>query len=231
MEKRCLIIDNVDQSSVIEKLRRDARAQGIDIECEQFNVGSTFDDALLTDGKIDIPKVVEEFRKRYGGRVFHLAAFDWDFSDSEIDGLELIRQFKHENLLKNTPKLLYTGLLEYKLGEKLDAFKNGLLTRPALLAQIRLLVNADIVDFIRRENYEDRIIIHFKTADESIDLILEDELSKFPDLTFKMGFGKAYLKNRRFGEVAQILSSNDLVKRQIKKEIIQEIISYLTEDL
>ena len=91
MNKKCIIIDNDDQTEEIKKLVRDAKAKGVYIECEQFNVGSTFDNKLLTNGAIDIDKVVAEFNKRFKRQTFHLAAFDWDLSDPNIDGVELMR--------------------------------------------------------------------------------------------------------------------------------------------
>src|SRR5258708_25687405 len=112
MEKKCLIIDNEDQSAVLEKLKRDGEKKGFIIECDQFNVGSTFADELLTNGKIDIPKVIDCYKRRFKGQIFHLAAIDWDLNDDGVDGIELLRQFRSKKILKTTPILLYTGLLE-----------------------------------------------------------------------------------------------------------------------
>lgn len=231
MEKRCLIIDNDDQTAEIEKLKRDGKAKGVYIECEQFNVGSTFNDELLTGGKIDIVKVVEAYKKRFKHQTFHLAAFDWDLSDDAINGVDLMRQLAHHKILRNTPKLLYTGLLEDKLGSMLDDFKNGNLTRNKLLAHIRTILRADIRDFVGRESYEEDILRILQQTDETIDLIIEEELNKFPDLKFANSFSSKNFNGKTFIEISKILESEDGLRNDFKKEIIQQVISYLTEKI
>lgn len=231
MNKRCIIIDNDDQSEVIEKLVRDAQSKGIQIECVQFNVGSTSENDLLTNGEIDIEKVVAEYRKRFKGQTFHLAAFDWDLSDDSIDGVELMRLLVHHKIFKNTPKLLYSGLLEEKLSAKLDDFKNDSLTKTELLNRIKILIKADIKDFVARENYEDDIIRILGGTDETLDLIIEEELNKFPELTFSNKFVSDNFKGKTFAEIASVLDEQDNLRNDFKKEIVQQVIAYLTEKI
>ena len=231
MVKKCIIIDNEDQSEEIEKLVRDAQKKGIAIECEQFNVGSTFDTDLLTDGKIDVNKVIVEYKKRYNGQTFHLAAFDWDLSDDDIDGVELMRQLTHNKIFRNTPKLLYSGLLEEKLSSKIDDFKNNNLSKKELLDRIKTLINADIKGFVARENYDSDIIRILERTDETLDLIIEEELNKFPDLIFANKFVSQNFRGKTFQEIAGILEEHDHLRNEFKKEIIQQVISHLTESI
>lgn len=231
MEKRCLIIDNDDQSAEIEKMKRDGKAKGIYIDCQQFNVGSTFEDDLLTEGRIDIEKVVTAYKIRFKHQTFHLAAFDWDLSDDAINGVELMRQLEHNRILRNTPKLLYTGLLEDKLGTMLDEFKNGTLPKGKLLVHIKTIIKANIRDFVARERYEEDIIRLLQNTDETIDLIIEEELTRFPDLKFSNSFTSRSFNGKTFIEIAKILESEDLLRNDFKKEIIQQVIAYLTEKI
>lgn len=231
MVKKCIIIDNEDQSDEIEKMIRDARKKGITIECEQFNVGSTFEDSLLTDGKIDIEKVVAEYRNRFRGQTFHLAAFDWDLSDETIDGIELMRQLNHYKIFKNTPKLLYSGLLEEKLSGKIDDYQEGRITKQVLLARIKMLISADIKDFVAREKYDSDIIRILEGTDETLDLIIEEELSKLPDLVFSSKFTHEKFKGKTYGEISIILIEHDHLRNEFKKEIIQQVIAHLTESI
>ena len=112
MIKRCVIFDDNDQNEEIIKLIRVGKTHGIDIECEQFNVGSTKFTEFLTDGEINMTKVISEYRKKYSGTTFHLAVFDWDLDDDNIDGIELIRQFSHNKILRNTPKIVISAKLK-----------------------------------------------------------------------------------------------------------------------
>lgn len=231
MNKRCIIIDNDDQTEEIKKLIRDAKAKGISIECEQFNVGSTFDNDLLSEGAIDIDKVVAEYKRRFKGVTFHLAAFDWDLSDAKIDGVELMRLLIHHKIFRNTPKLLYSGLLEDKLASKIDEFKNGSVTKKELLDRIKTLINADIKGFVARENYDGDIIRVLEGTDETLDLIIEEELSKFPELIFSNKFVNKNFNGISFAEISMILQEQDAHRNDFKREIIQQVISYLTEKI
>jgi len=231
MNKNCIIIDNEDQSEIIEKLVRDGKAKGITIDCEQFNVGSTFENELLTDGVIDINKVVNEYKKRFKNQTFQLAAFDWDLSDPKTDGIELMRQFTHHKIFKNTPKLLYSGLLEDKLSSKIEEYKKGDLSKKDLLDRIKTLINADIKGFVGRENYDRDIIGILEGTDETLDLIIEEELNKLPELRFSNKFINEKFKGKTFYEIATILEENDLLRNAFKKEIIQQVVAYLSEKI
>jgi CheY-like chemotaxis protein len=228
MNKRCIIIDNEDQSEIIEKLIRDGKAKGIHIEVEQFNVGSTFENDLLSAGAIDIDKVVAEYKKRYRGQSFHLAAFDWDLSDPKIDGIELMRLLIHNKILRNTPKLLYSGLLEDKLSAKLDDYKNNQITKQDLLKRIKTLINADIKGFVARDNYDRDIISTLEGAEEVIDLIIEEELNKLPDVIFSNSFSNDNFNGKSYKEIAQMLEEHVHLRNDFKKEIVQQVIAYLT---
>jgi len=229
MIKRCLIIDNEDLSADIERIISQGKKKGIEIECEQFNVGSTFEESLLVDGKIVISQVVSEYRKRFKSKVFHLAAFDWDLSDDGVNGVELIRQFAHTKILRNTPKLLYTGLLEERLSSMLNDFRYKRITKEKLLAHVKTLITADIINFVGREKYEETILQHLETGNDQIDLIIEEELLKFPDLKFNNSFPSKSFNGKTFLEIAKILDENDMLRNEFKKELIQLVIADLTE--
>lgn len=227
MKKRCLIIDDQDQGEEIEKMIRDGKTlHGIDLECEQFNVGSTFLDEVLTAGKIDIEKVVLEFKKKYKGQAFQLAAFDRDLNDPDIDGVELIRLLKHHKLLRNTPKVLYSSDLEGLLSDSYDNFN-----KEKLIKRIKTLVNNEIKGYFERDSYDSDILRTLAQDEETLDLIIEEELKKFPELIFKNAFVHAEFKNKSFAEIAEKLEEYTHLRNDFKKEIVQQVIAYLTEKI
>lgn len=71
MKKRILIIDNEPQTEEIEKMIRDAHNVGIELDCDQYNVGSTEETALLDKGILNIEKVIQEYKKRFRGSHIH----------------------------------------------------------------------------------------------------------------------------------------------------------------
>jgi hypothetical protein len=223
VKKCCILFDNEDQSAEIEKMIRNGRTKGIELECEQFNVGSTEFDEVLSEGKIDTQKVVLEYKKRFKNKTFQLAAFDRDLSDPTIDGVDLIRHLTANNILKNTPKVIYSGLLQ-DIFSDLDT-KN----KTDLIKRIKTLVNNDVKGYFERDDYETDILNVLLNNEESIDLIIEDELNKFPDFIFRNKFVNKSFNGKTYAEISNFLDTNTVIRNEFKKEIIQHIIAYLTE--
>ncbi|SDU11869.1 hypothetical protein SAMN04487762_1907 [Polaribacter sp. Hel1_33_78] len=223
MVRKCLIIDNEDQTEEIEKLIRDAKNDGIELICEQFSVGDPEYIEVLTKGAIDIEKVISEYRRRFSGVVFHLVAFDYDFEDVKINGVELIRQLKANRIFRNTPKIVYSGLMDDILKTIIrDESRDNAVTR------IKALVKNGVIDYLERDNRDIEIRNFFKTNIESTDLIIEEELKKFPDLIFEQNFINKNLVGKTFLEIAKHIEANDQIRNEFKKEIIQQTIAYLT---
>lgn len=231
MTKRILIIDNEPQSEEIEKMIRDAHNSGIELECDQYNVGSTEETDLLDNGLLNIEKVIQEYKKRYTGKSYSLIACDWDLNDDKIDGIELLRQFSANNIWKHTPKMLYSGLLDEKLNEKLESYKSGKLTKDRLRSHIKLLINSDLRGFHKREDYDKHIISFLKDEEETLDLVVEDLLLKFPELKFKGAWEHHSFSGKTFEEVARIISSDEHLHKLFKRELIEECMAYLTETI
>jgi hypothetical protein len=227
IEKTCLLIDNEDISSEIESIERLGRAKGLKIKCEHFPVGSTIRTDLFNDeNHIDIEKVVREYKQKYKHIVFNLIAIDWDLGDI-TDGVELIRKFEYNNIANYTPKILYSGLLKDEISSRLSKFKDGEIAHSNILIWINTLIKIDIVDFVDRDSSDNRIVDILSKIPESFDLILEDNLRKFGDLKFRNGF--PILKDKTFIEIADIISQDVKINNDFKKEIIEQLISYLSD--
>lgn len=229
--KNCLIIDNADQAVSMKSLKRDAKKKGIEIDCFQFNVGSIQDTKLLTNNNIDISKVISEFKIRFKGIQFHVAAFDWDLSDNKIDGIELIRQFNHNKLLKNTPKILYSGLLDQQLAAIINNYDSKSIKKEELINRIKTLIKTDIKGFVDRDDYVTQIIHILEDSDESLDLIIKEELMKFPNFKFSNKFISASFQYKTFAEISKFLEDDNKLRNEFKREIIQQVIAYLTETI
>jgi CheY-like chemotaxis protein len=225
MIRKCLIIDNEDQSSTIEKAERLAKQKGLNIEFKQFNVGNTENTEFLTEGAINIPKVVDEYKKEYENETFHLAIFDWNLDDDAINGIELVRQLEANNILKNTPKIVVSAKLKIILNEIAVAEESKRIER------LSVLVRSGIKDYIDRDNYEVDIIKFFKKNEDSLDLNIEEVLKKFPTLKFEQNFINKKFNGKTFLEIANYLSNNEMIRNDFKKEIIQQVIAYLTEKM
>lgn len=231
MKKRILIIDNEPQTEEIEKMIRDAHNVGIELVCDQYNVGSTEETELLDKGLLNMEKVIQEYKKRFCGKSYSLIACDWDLNDDNIDGIELLRHFKANNIWKNTPKMLYSGLLDEKLSEKLESYNSGRLPKDKLLSHIKLLINSDLRGFHKREDYDKQIITFLKDEEETLDIIVEDILVKFPDFEFKGAWEHRSFSGKTFKEVASIISNDENLHKKFKRELIEECVAYLTKSV
>lgn len=229
MEKKILVIDNEDQSEELEYLTTQAKKDGLILTCYQFNVGSSRESGLLTNGQIDIDKVVTEYRNRFAGKTFHLVACDWDLDDEKIDGVELLRQLNVRKIFSKMPKILYSGLLDAKLGEKIDDFKNDKITRDNLLRHIKFLINSDIRGYYERgEDRDNNIIAILRKDNLSLDDVLDKTLVEYPEFRLKKGWGRPTFNEKTYSEVLTLIDGNDTLREELKKDIIEQVIAYLT---
>lgn len=240
IKRSCLIIDNEDQTEEIEQLVRDARYQGIDLDCKQFEVGNTAYTEVLSLGKIDIDKVQKEVKRRYKNLVFDIIAFDYELDDDEINGVELLRNFNNRRLFKRTPKLVYSGVLDQVLRNiiepnlgilKLKDEADRAIIKQEGLAKIKSLIKYSVHEYLDRDDRDSIIIKFLKDDIQSTELIVTQALRLYPDFIFEQNFVNDKFNGMSYAEVADILDNDDILGVEFKREIIQQVIAYLTEKI
>lgn len=226
IKRSCLIIDNEDQAEEIEKLVRDCQYKGIDLECHQLNIGlSSFTD-VLTNNLIDGDKVASVFKSRFGRRNFNLVAFDYDLEDSNVKGTDLIRIFNHHKLLKKSPKMVYSGLLDDVLK---DIIKD--LSLDKAVTKIKSMVRNKVIDYLDRDHRDAQILKFLNEDPVSSELLVSDILNTHPDLVFENNFVNDKFEGKKYSEIAEMLDDDITLDNEFKKEIIEQVISYLTEKI
>ena len=239
IKRSCLIIDNEDQSEEIEKLVRDAHNIGIELSCQQFNVGNTAYSEFLTDGLIDIDKVIGEFKSKFKSQVFDILAFDWDLEDEHFTGVELIRHFTHNKIARFSPKIVYSGVLDEVLKkivqENLDLVKIEGKTTPVLkqsgITKIKSLVKNRVFEYLDRDSRDVMILKFLKEEIQSTELIVSQVLAKHPEFIFGNNFVNEKFNGKSFQEVSDYLENDDQTSNEFKREIIHQVVSYLTEKI
>ncbi len=240
IKRTCLIIDNEDQTEEIEKLVRDSRNQGIDLDCRQFEVGNTSYSEVLSSGKIDIEKVESEVKKRYKHIAFDIIAFDYELDDEEINGVELLRHFNKKRIFKYSPKLVYSGVLDNVLKDiiepSLDILKvrnkpDKAIIKQSGLVKIKSLIRHRVFEYLDRDNRDSIIIKFLKEEIQSTELIVTQALRMYPEFKFDNNFVNDKFNGKTFEEVASFLEKDDKLGSEFKREIIQQVISYLTEKI
>jgi len=226
-EKKCLLIDNENQVANMETIVREGKKIGVPIKCFQFNVGSTSNPEFLTDNKIDLNKVIEEFKKQYGGITFDLIAFDWSLDDDNVNGVDLIRCFQDNKLRRSTPKFLYSGELKDEMESILNQYKDGNIEFKKAWNQIKTLIEIDIVDFKDRGEYEIAIVNYLNNNKPNLETILVKELRNNSDLKFHGNFVK--FEGMTFGDIASIVENNPDRSVAFKKELIELSLALLAD--
>lgn len=229
MDKTILIIDDDNQHDSIAELEDAARKRGINLTCHEFNVGSPDEPELLTEEHIDVEKVKKAYKERFKdkGVVFNMIVCDWGLSDEYIDGAELLRRMGNECFKPKTPRILYSSLLNEKIEDQLKIYKEHEEERESVVKYLVSLIRSNYLDFVERHRLKETVLGHLSDS-EDLDFLLEDTLLKYPDLVMEVGHGHG-LEGRTFAEVAREIKNSSEVSYDFKRNIIQEVMTYLTE--
>jgi len=230
MIRTCLIIDDNDQTEEIESLKRRAKEMhGIELECYQFNVGNpSYTEVLNRSSAIDRDKVITEFKKRFGRSNFNIVAFDYDLEDPNIRGTDLIRIFNHERLLKSSPKVIYSGLLDEVLR---DILRDSSSNMDTTIKKIKAMVRNKVIDYLDRDHRDSQILKFLSEDPLSTQLIISQTLRKYPNIKFENNFVSKDFKGMTFSEIADQLDERVDLENEFKKEIIEQVIAYLAEKI
>jgi len=228
MDKRILVIDDNDQRAELENLRFDAGRKGINLYYEQFNVGGRLEPSLLNaDGTINYDKTVKEFKRRFTNKKFCLIVCDWELGSPQKDGVELLKRLGNTCHIKETDRLMYSGKLDIKLHEKLTEYKKNQITDDALVGYLKGLVVARFIDFVDRNDLEATVLRYLQEV-ETVDHIILETLMGNADMVFDTSHDHN-LKGRKFGDVAQIIENDPKVMTDLKRDLVKEVIFYLTQ--
>lgn len=217
--KKVIIIDDEDQQEIIERLISFAKRNQIEADFQQFNVGSSFERALMTENKIDIDKVKKSFEERFRGKI-DLICFDYNLSDATINGLDLLHHIKP--LRKGTSTLIYSGQLDFIIKEILQSCRRGDHdTYNRATSKIKTMIRPGMEGFVDRTNYDDEIIKILKRKKDTLDGIFEEKLSEYPDFSIDL------LEGFEIRSVRQMLDEDNDNAMKVKREIVEQLVAHL----
>ena len=222
MTKQLLIIDNDDQSEAIDTINKLAKTKPFTINCNQFNVGlPDGNDVVDGNGRIDMKLVREKYEDQFGNRKFHLIAFDFKLneeSDTGVDGVTLIQQFNAIGKTRRAKKLLYSSELTEIVHEYLDSYKvHGDYEKSWM--KFKTLINLEILDFCRREDYEKKLVSFIEKITDQDDDFIEEELRGNKDLFFNPSIET--FEGSNFEAIADKIVDNDPEAIKFKRKLIQ----------
>jgi hypothetical protein len=234
IHKRILLIDDADVSDILKALKRKAKVKNINLDFDQFNVGSQRLPELITDdGKLDISKVIKYYNSHYERKYFDIIACDYQLSVDNVDGPDLLRQIGTQCFAKGQRFLIYSSLLESIIEEHVQKSCNvngkKFQIDKQLLKYIRHLVNAQYIGFVDREDLVDTLLNHLLDH-TSLENLLEEAVEKYPDMVLKYGFNH-HLEGKKLKDCLNEIYNNDTVRNDVMRDLFEQTLIYLCNNM
>lgn len=229
VRKRCLIIDDEDQTAEIERLYSFGEKKGLAISCEQFSVGSQ-KRADLFDGKnLNKDKVFNAFKKECTGG-YDLIAFDYQLQDEGgITGIDLVKILGSEK--KSSIKIVYSGILDTILSDILNKYAEKKTDFKKAKASIVTLFNAGVTDYVERVGrvgYEEILVDHLTKDEFASDKLLIRKLEEYGKLEFRSTY--PLFKGKLLSEIAaEIDRAGNPHSSKFQIELIEQAISNMID--
>ena len=220
-----LIIDDVDQSKIIDALKKQLKRK---CEFEAISIRTT-DVELREDGSdhLDVRKLKERIKDLISSKHINWALTDFNLSEDDIDGIDVVEILTE--LRKNLKIIMYSGNRNAVVKRVLGKVKLQEATEEEIVEAVRKLMEYQIIDYVKRDEYKDKLIELINRDDEPTvhDYFLE-QLRQHSEMEFKSCY--APLKGKTLGEIA------DMIEKQSDKrvdswtqELVEQTIAYLVK--
>lgn len=221
ISKYLILIDEQSQSAVLQNIKATLRNDGVELVYKEFNPINyqrrenreiLFDIESFKDDLLALP---------YFNQLDSIVC-DYNLIAGIIDGFQIVKIIKSINPNYKKQVILYSAQIENVIE---DIINTGDFEKQK--ENLKSLINCNI-DFRKRDNdYEQELIKHIKKEKE---FNFEDELVKWFFLRKEDTFNYLFPKYRgkKFEEIALCLQSNTLDSIEFKKDLIEQIISYLS---
>ena len=220
-----LIIDDVDQSKIIDALKKQLKRK---CEFEAISIRTT-DVELREDGSdhLDVRKLKERIKDLISSKHINWALTDFNLSEDDIDGINVVEILTE--LRKNLKIIMYSGNRNAVVKRVLGKVKLQEATEEEIVEAVRKLMEYQIIDYVNRDEYKDKLIGLINRDDEPTvhDYFLE-QLRQHSEMEFKSCY--APLKGKTLGEIA------DMIEKQSDKrvdswtqELVEQTIAYLVK--
>jgi hypothetical protein len=221
IQKYLILIDEQSQSAVLQNIKTTLKNDGIELVFKEFN---PINYQKRDNGEIQFD--TESFKTDLLGlpyfKQLDSIVCDYNLITDIIDGFQIIKIIKSINPNYKKQVILYSAQIETVIE---DIIKTGDFEKQK--ENLKSLIDCNI-DFRKRDNdYEQGLVRHVKKEKE---FSFEDELIKWfflrKDDVFNYLFPK-YM-GKKFEEIATCLQSKTPDSIEFKKDLVEQIISYLS---
>ncbi|WP_299231639.1 hypothetical protein [uncultured Bacteroides sp.] len=221
ISKYLILIDEQSQSAVLQNIKATLRNDGVELVYKEFN---PINYQRRENGEIlfDIESFKDDLLALPYFNQLDSIVCDYNLIAGIIDGFQIVKIIKSINPNYKKQVILYSAQIENVIE---DIINTGDFEKQK--ENLKSLINCNI-DFRKRDNdYEQELIKHIKKEKE---FNFEDELVKWFFLRKEDTFNYLFPKYRgkKFEEIALCLQSNTLDSIEFKKDLIEQIISYLS---
>ncbi|WP_417602404.1 hypothetical protein [Owenweeksia hongkongensis] len=219
---RLLYIDDNRIDSQIENLRKKLKRSGFDLDETFLNLNDEKFKKRDDNQKVilDIKKIKDFIIENYSRENFDIVASDYDYSDENLDGYQLLSWIKNQSKsqkyrLRFAQFCLYSAEQD-KVVEQLNSPD-----------KIKKLVKLKIDDFIDRNNLANDLFSLFIKPKEkySYSKHLIDYLEKYPDLVFNSVYPK--FKGKLLSEIAHEIDKDLPNGIDFQKKLVELTIAHL----
>ena len=220
-----LIIDDVDQSKIIDALKKQLKRK---CEFEAISIRTT-DVELREDGSdhLDVRKLKERRKDLISSKHINWALTDCILSEDDIDGINVVEILTE--LRKNLKIIMYSGNRNAVVKRVLGKVKLQEATEEEIVEAVRKLMEYQIIDYVKRDEYKDKLIGLINRDDEPT---VHDYFLELFRQDSEMEFISCYapLLGKSLGDIA------DMIEKQSDKrvdswtqELVEQTIAYLVK--
>lgn len=221
---KVLIVDDADQSRTIKFLQTQLKSQ-CDLECIAINTTSV---DLRKDGSehLDIDKLNLKIKDGISNKRINWAFTDFNLAEADVNGLTVVGML-HE-LRPNMPVVMYSGnqsaVIRSILGKSPRDAQDE-----EIISGIRKLLQYSIIDYVKRDDYADKLIeLVNRAEDPAVQDYFLEQLRQYPEMEFKSCYPR--LAGKTFGEIADMIElHSDKRTDAWTKELVEQTIAYLVK--
>lgn len=224
-KKTVLIIDDVDQSITINALKRQLKTK-----CNLEAIAVLTTDVELrkeNSDHLDATKLEKKIAEAMETKHIDWALTDFNLAEEDIDGLTVVEMLS--KLRKNLKIIMYSGNRTAVVKRVLGKAKIHDASEEEIVDAIRKLLEYHIIEYIKRDDYKDKLIEFINRDDDPTvqDYFLE-QLRTHSEMEFKSCY--APLKGKTFGEIADMIENGqDKRTDSWTRELIEQTIAYLVK--
>ncbi|GHV15514.1 hypothetical protein FACS1894169_07130 [Bacteroidia bacterium] len=221
-QKYLILVDEQSQNAVLQNIKTALKDEGLELVFNEFN-------PICYQKRDDSGEILfdaESFKSDLLSlpyfRQLDSIVCDYNLIADVIDGFQIIKIIKSINPNYKKQVILYSAQIENVIE---DIIKTGDFEKQK--ENLKSLIDCNI-DFRKRDNgYEQGLVKHIKKEKE---FSFEDELIKWFFLRKDDIFNYLFPKytGKRFEEIATCLQSKTPDSIEFKKDLVEQIISYLS---